>query len=119
MCSHHRLWSQDLVRKANIDQPGPHHMHGNPDPRTCNTSNLGCGWEVMPSNVKYTADHLRLTSDEFDYRQPSPQATAWKKWAKAHLVKRHPVRFLRALRSCPIVRGLARTSRARGRAGVG
>ena len=65
--------SQDLVRKANIDQPGPHHMHGNPNPLNCSADPLGCGWEVMPSNVKYTADNLRLTSDEFDYSQPSPQ----------------------------------------------
>jgi hypothetical protein len=85
--------SQDLVRKANIDQPGPHHMHGNPDPATCATSELGCGWEVMPSNVKYTANHLRLQSDEWDYTQPSPQAAAWKKWVKAHLVQQHAVAF--------------------------
>jgi hypothetical protein len=32
----------------------------------------------MPSNVKYTADHLKLASDEFDYTQPSPQAAACK-----------------------------------------
>lgn len=85
--------SQDLVRKANIDQPGAHHMHGNSDPEACSSDPLGCGWEVMPSNVKYTADHLRLTSDEWDYTQPSPQAAAWKKWAKSHLVKQHPIAF--------------------------
>lgn len=85
--------SQDLVRKANIDQPGPHFMHGNPHPANCSSDPLGCGWEVMPSNVKYTADHLRLLSDEFDYTQPSPQAAAWKKWAKSHLVKKHALAF--------------------------
>ena len=63
--------SQDLVRMANIDQPGPHAMHGNNHPLNCSTDPLGCGWEVMPSNVKYTADHLKLASDEFDYTQPS------------------------------------------------
>ena len=85
--------SQDLVRKANIAQPGAHHMHGNPNPSNCSSDPLGCGWEVMPSNVKYTADHLRLTSDEWDYTQPTPQADAWKKWAKAHLVQQHPIAF--------------------------
>jgi len=51
------------------------------------------GFEVMPSNVKFTADHLKLVSEEWDYRQPSPQAAAWKAWAKKHLVQRHPIVF--------------------------
>jgi hypothetical protein len=38
--------SQDLVRKANIDQPGPHHMHGDPNMSKCSSDPLGCGWEV-------------------------------------------------------------------------
>lgn len=73
--------SQDYVRRANRDQPGPHHMHGDPT----------VGYEVMPSNVAYTATHLRLNFDEWDYTQPSPQAPAYKKWLKSHLVKGHPV----------------------------
>ena len=62
--------SQDLVRKSNRDQPGEHHMHGDGT----------VGYEVMPSNVAYTANALRLLYDEFDYTQPSPQAPAFKKW---------------------------------------
>ena len=42
--------SQDLVRKSNREQPGSHHMHGD---RTV-------GFEVMPSNVAYTATALKL-----------------------------------------------------------
>lgn len=68
--------SQDLVRKANRDQPGSHHMHGD----------TTVGWEVMPSNVAYTAKHLKLSFDEWDYTQPSPQAPAFKKWLKKNLV---------------------------------
>ena len=85
--------SQDLVRKANIAQPGPHNMHGSSNAANCSNDPLGCGWEVMPSNVKWTADHLLLASDEFDYTQPSPQAAAWKKWAKSHLVQSHAIAF--------------------------
>jgi hypothetical protein len=85
--------SQDLVRKANIGQPGAHNMHGSSNAANCSADPLGCGWEVMPSNVKWTAEHLRLASDEFDYTQPSPQAAAWKRWAKQHLVKQHAIAF--------------------------
>ena len=85
--------SQDLIRKANIAQPGVHNMHGSSNPVNCSAHKLGCGWEVMPSNVKWTADHLLLASDEFDYTQPSPQAAAWKQWAKSHLVKQHAIAF--------------------------
>jgi len=67
--------SQDLVRKANRDGPTPHTMHGD-------SSN---GYEVMPSNVAYTAKNLRLTYDEFDYTQAKPQASAYKKWLKGRL----------------------------------
>jgi len=67
--------SQDLVRKANRDGPGNHDMHG--DTTT--------GYEVMPSNVAYTAKHLKLTYDEFDYTQPTPQAAAYKSFLKSHL----------------------------------
>lgn len=46
--------SQDLIRKANKDQPGPKFMHGDDE----------LGYEVVPSNVAYTAQHLRLAYDE-------------------------------------------------------
>lgn len=75
--------SQDLVRRSNRDQPGPHHMHGDPT----------VGYEVMPSNVAYTAAALRLNFVEWDYTQPSPQAPAYKKWLKQHLAAGHPVVF--------------------------
>ena len=73
--------SQDLVRKSNRDQPGEHHMHGDGT----------VGYEVMPSNVAYTANALRLLYDEFDYTQPSPQAPAYKKWLKSHLAQGNPI----------------------------
>ena len=73
--------SQDYVRRSNRDQPGPHHMHGDPT----------VGFEVMPSNVAYTAAHLRLAYDEWDYTQPQPQAPAYKRWVKAHLAQGSPV----------------------------
>lgn len=82
--AHGAYISQDFVRKSNRKQGGAHHMHGDA---------LVNGFEVMPSNVKFTAQQLRLTSDEFDYMQPSPQAAAFKKWAKAHLVKKNPIAF--------------------------
>ena len=69
--------SQDLVRKANREQPGEHNMHGD---RTE-------GYEVMPSNVAFTASKLRLAFEEWDYTQPSPQAPAFKRWLKAQLSK--------------------------------
>jgi hypothetical protein len=73
--------SQDLVRKANRQQPGPHFMHGDST----------VGFEVMPSNVAYTAHALRLKYAEWDYTQPTPQAPAYKRWLKAHLVQGHPI----------------------------
>ena len=73
--------SQDLVRKANRLQPGPHHMHGD----------ATVGYEVMPSNVAYTAAALRLSYDEWDSAHPAPQAPAYKRWLKAHLVKGQPI----------------------------
>jgi len=75
--------SQDLVRKANRDEPGEHHMHGD--------STLG--FEVMPSNVAYTARKLRLTYEEFDYSQATPQAASFKRWLKSQLSRGHPVVF--------------------------
>jgi hypothetical protein len=78
----HGAWiSQDLVRKANRDGSGPHDMHGDSSE----------GYEVMPSNVAYTAQQLKLTYDEFDYTQAKPQANAYKKWLKGHLVQGHGV----------------------------
>jgi len=73
--------SQDLVRKANRDGPGPHNMHGD---RTE-------GYEVMPSNVAYTATKLGLDFEMWDYTQPSPQAPAFKKWLKAQLAQGRPI----------------------------
>ena len=73
--------SQDLVRKSNRDQAGPHHMHGD----------TTVGFEVMPSNVAYTANALRLTFDEWDSSQPTPQAPLYKQWLKKHLSRGEPV----------------------------
>ena len=73
--------SQDLVRKANRLQPGPHFMHGDST----------VGYEVMPSNVAYTAHALRLRYVEWDPLQPTPQAPAYKRWLKAHLAQGHPI----------------------------
>ena len=78
----HGAWiSQDLVRKANKDQPGDHFMHGD---RTV-------GFEVMPSNVAYTAAALRLTFSEWDWTLPQPQAAAYLSWLKRHLAAGSPV----------------------------
>ena len=70
--------SQDLVRKANRAQTGiAHNMHGD----------TKVGYEVMPSNVAYTAASLKLSYEEWDYMQPAPQAKAFKVWLKKHLSK--------------------------------
>ena len=70
--------SQDLVRKANRAQTGiAHNMHGD----------TKLGYEVMPSNVAYTAASLKLSYEEWDYMQPAPQAKAFKVWLKKHLSK--------------------------------
>lgn len=70
--------SQDLVRKSNKDQQGIElNMHGS---RTE-------GYEVMPINVEYTAEHLKYKHEQWDYNQRAPQATAFKKWLKSHLVQ--------------------------------
>ena len=73
--------SQDLVRKSNRNQPGEHNMHGDSTE----------GFEVMPSNVAYTATNLRLTFEEWDYTQPSPQAPAFKRWLKSQLAQGRPI----------------------------
>jgi len=78
----HGAWiSQDLVRKANSKQQIAHGQHGDTTE----------GYEVLPNNVAFTAENLRLTYDEWDYTQPAPQAQAYKKFLKKHLVKGHPV----------------------------
>ncbi len=76
--------SQDLVRKANRDQTGiPHNMHGD----------TTVGFEVMPINVAYTSDKLKLNYEEWDYSSPPPQAAAYKKWLKQQLAAGHAVVF--------------------------
>ena len=52
--------SQDLVRKANREQPGPYTMHGNKVE----------GYEVVPTNIAFTAEHLGLIYDEWDCLRP-------------------------------------------------
>jgi len=73
-----------LVRKANRDGPGPYTMHGD-------KTN---GWEVLANNIAYTAEHLRLTYDEWDYMSSKPQAAAYKKWLKKNLARGHAVAWL-------------------------
>ena len=78
----HGAWiSQDLVRKANAGSPPPHTMHGDADE----------GYEVMPSNVAFTARALKLAYDEWDYTSPTPQAPAYKRWLKRQLARGAPV----------------------------
>jgi hypothetical protein len=74
--------SQDLVRKANRDQTGiAHNMHGNQI----------LGYEIVPTDVAYTAAHLKLDYEEWDYNQSAPQAPAYKRWLKKNLVKGYPI----------------------------
>ena len=73
--------SQDLVRKANRHHSGLHFMHGD----------RVHGYEVMPSNVAATAAALKLSFEEWDHRQPKPQATAYKRWLKKMLAAGNPV----------------------------
>ena len=56
-------------------------MHGDPT----------VGYEVMPINVVYTAQKLKLTFVEWDSAQPAPQAAAYKAWLKSHLSQGHPI----------------------------
>jgi len=67
--------SQDLVRKANADQPIKQPGHGD----------KSLGYEILPVNVGYSAEHLGLTYEEWDYNSPTPQASAYKAWLKKHL----------------------------------
>lgn len=74
----HGAWiSQDLIRKATPRGEG----HGDSK----------VGYEVLPSNVAAAAQNLKLRHDAWDYNSPKPQAKAFKKWIKSHLVKREPV----------------------------
>ena len=60
----HGAWvSQDLIRKANKDWPGPHVMHGD--------STLG--YEVVPINIGFTCKRLKLNCDEWDYNATKPR----------------------------------------------
>lgn len=76
----HGAWiSQDKVRKAN--RGGLCFGH----------TDVGGGCEVGPENYGLTARNLKLHFHEWDYSQKAPQAAAFKKWMKAHLVKGNPV----------------------------
>ena len=78
----HGAWiSQDLIRKANIDWVGPKVMHGDSD----------LGYEILPINVGFTAGHLKLRYEEWDYNTTKPQAAAYKAWIKKHLVAGSPI----------------------------
>ena len=89
----HGAWvSEDLVRKANIGAPCFGHGNG-PNSTICQSKNdtecistapLGC--EVGPENYAQTCSGLRLRCDVWDYSQPKPQASAFKRWMKSHLV---------------------------------
>merc|ERR1719265_921345 len=83
--------SEDLIRKANIGAP----CHGHHLP--------GEGCEVGPENYADTAKGLRLKADVWDYTQPKPQAKAFKRWIKQHLVKGQPVMW------APICKGDSHT----------
>jgi len=76
----HGAWiSQDKVRIAN--RGGLCFGH----------TDVGGGCEVGPENYGLTARNLKLDFEEWDYSQPAPQAPAFKKWIKSHLVKGSPV----------------------------
>jgi len=76
----HGAWiSQDKVRQAN--RGGLCFGH----------TDVGGGCEVGPENYGLTARNLKLDFSEWDYSQPSPQAAAFKRWIKSHLVKGNPV----------------------------
>ena len=61
--------SQDLVRKANRDQPGEHNMHGD----------TTVGYEVVPINAEYTATKLKLTHPRSSSGKPATltDCVAW------------------------------------------
>ena len=79
--------SQDNVRKAN--RGGLCFGHTDKDG--------GC--EVGPENYGLTARNLKLNFDEWDFTQPAPQAPAFKKWIKSHLVKGEPVMWAPILKN--------------------
>lgn len=45
------------------------------------------GYEVIPINVAYTAKHLKLRYNEWNYNSAKPQACAYKQWIKQHLAE--------------------------------
>jgi len=49
------------------------------------------GYEVIPINIAFTAKHLKLRFDEWDYNSTKPQAAAYKVWLKRHLVAGEPI----------------------------
>jgi len=79
--------SQDNVRKAN--RGGLCFGHTDKDG--------GC--EVGPENYGLTARNLKLNFDEWDFTQLAPQAPAFKKWIKSHLVKGEPVMWAPILKN--------------------
>lgn len=106
----HGAWvSEDLVRKANIGAPcfghgnGPHSIicESKNDTDCISTAPLGC--EVGPENYEQTCAGLRLRCDVWDYSQPRPQASAFKRWMKSHLVNGIPVVWV------PMLKGASNT----------
>jgi len=81
--------SQDLIRKAN--RGGPCFGHTSLA-KNGTSGEEGC--EVGPDNYAVTARGLKLAFDVWDYRQPAPQASAWKRWMKSHLAKGEPVMWV-------------------------
>ena len=101
--------SEDLVRKANIGAPCFGHGNG-PNSTICQSKNdtecissapLGC--EVGPENYAETCAGLRLRCDVWDYTQPKPQASDFKRWMKLHLVNGFPVVWV------PMLKGASNT----------
>ena len=71
-------FSQDQVRKANDHGEG----HGS----------KADGFEVLPTNIEQSMTNLALTFESFDVMNTTkPQAPAYKKFLKQHLVQGHPV----------------------------
>jgi len=52
------------------------------------------GYEVVPTNIAFTAESLGLLYDEWDYNATAPQADAFKAFVKFHLVRGEPVVWL-------------------------
>lgn len=69
--------SQDIIRYETPKGEG----HGNATQ----------GYEVLPSNVAAAARNLHLAAEQWDYNQPKPQVSGFKRWMKKHLSKGHPI----------------------------